>query len=1623
MNCYSVYEGKKFNSDVELDDFLIATQKFNKSDVVYDTSTNSQAVTAATAENFVKQYKKEKLEGRFKKSTNKSIDGGDKIQVTDSNAKGVTDFLSGLMDANGKYLFPEFRPDDYWGEQFKKWKSGVFTLDEIEYIFDGGKPENLSQQSCEYWRKQYEEKWEAQAKIGTSIHSVLQFYFNKIKTNRNLTSQQVHENIKKYFQKDIQNGYITDEKIIKAIDYAKALDAQLQVEFPEAIYYPEFVIKGEANSIDGSPDTTTLIGMIDLLVVDKAGAVHIIDYKTSPLNYEIRGSKQDPNPLHGYSSAKINAFKYQLATYKRILTTMGFNTSPSRLYVAPIQLENFRKNENGLWDYSSFKEFPGFIDQLLQNPNEATHVLDRLQDIFYLGDSTNITADDLMKDLNEFMQEVFPKISIEDNTKTMEECHALIVSKGADKPADNGKYYWKPKMDSNVEISADSLEKLTAAVYSYYKKLPEKRHTRFDYIVNAWNEATKDQQHIDMNASFGSNTDKVKEDTKPDYVDNILRRYLNPNWELMQNDAAFDQLKELGILRFKNNTTQQIDCVMVTSNLPAFKRQIVKGRSLLTGRYETDIIGKNRDELVLDSTYGNIDLIKMMFVVNKLPDMFKNSNGENTGILGRMLVINPDFGEGLTADNAQILNNFNFLMRNAGEKFRKSNYFSTQNKGHRIKVATNLDMCKNRIAEVLAYNDSQGRIDNIWRRVNTPISELDNIGMNPELIRIELLKIKEQFEKETTFTGLKNTVRSGIEVSNSDPHIETYNYLLKAISECDGFFFKQQLQDHSKWFEGSLSQMLSKGWTGTYVDNPGTTASEVLNDSTRLVTRAYQNIREDMGRTKDVLRKLVQDFKDEVNFGYFKERLGGNMASIYKNMYEERNGDLFFVNPDTAVGLGKAGRDLLRYSLEQINRNRYKKETESEEDFAKRMELWKTQYPDKYYKVPILRGSTQSMLSTRSLLDVIKYKLSRFTPENLKRDFVDLVEGIVDPNEQSRRQKSEDLWNMCNIFEISDSDNSTNRKELIKYYSGIDSKGASEEVRLKAGISNIERNLETLVFKHTFAYSQAKHINYIMPNLKAIMSWLKMSEVIVNTPKGFAKDIQYLQDYIKNKVLGRSLNPENYRVAEIAANKLMSVASKMALGFNPVQLYQNIEHLFKSISLVIRKPDGTDAFTLKNMTESIMYTYQDLARFGNGKSKSELLNELYAFNDMDTKVYVDRIQSDITGFWHFWTNLCFRMSSRPDFYNRMSIFGAQMRNDGCWEAHTVENGVLKYKWKQDKRFNQFAAGNTKHPEYNKQKAMYYTLAKQLVEEGAYNADGTKFKISSDPLNPTDLPKAYSSDQIEGYKSLSNTLYGYYTTENKSLMQSLGLGALWFQMYTYISGKKNQYLSPSRISQLKYMEQYKDENGQLYYVKLDENGMPTSEITTEETPLPYMVWKGRFTEGVLLTLSRALKLAVIDSKGDISKGFKNVNEQMFGENVDENIKTAYRANLQQLVYDIAIFSVVGKLIAGSMNAAVADYAKNNKVDGFGEGLSQIFLKYNVDILEHATRDFNFLDSIFGRTLDWNPFAISILTKTVGNISEAFTGNESLVRQLLKSASATRQWKPIWDYYIPKPEKED
>ena len=128
--------------------------------------------------------------------------------------------------------------------------------------------------------------------------------------------------------------------------------------------------------------------------------------------------------------------------------------------------------------------------------------------------------------------------------------------------------------------------------------------------------------------------------------------------------------------------------------------------------------------------------------------------------------------------------------------------------------------------------------------------------------------------------------------------------------------------------------------------------------------------------------------------------------------------------------------------------------------------------------------------------------------------------------------------------------------------------------------------------------------------------------------------------------------------------------------------------------------------------KALKLVYGDFIHYSDKPTLCQLLNELYGINDMDMNTYIDRISSARKGFWNF-ENLLFKFASRPDFYNRMTIFTSQMMGDGCLKAHSVDSeGRLVYNWKLDDRFKAFANNDRSNmDEYNKAKSLYYTVAR------------------------------------------------------------------------------------------------------------------------------------------------------------------------------------------------------------------------------------------------------------------------------------------------------------------------
>lgn len=1571
MACVYTYKGFTFNSELELDNFLLEKEKYydKYKDLVFS-STNQQMEVANQLDEVRKKaeednhlydlYRQAKRERRLTYGEDGDIDYDMPPYI------GVNRFLASIETER---LFPEFRKESYWNNRFEAWTNGEYSETELEvfgYTVETA-PKITNKDIQKDMRKKIEFKWENQAKIGTAIHNVMQLYFTKDGDQYVYEKPDASQWIKDHLEAE-NIPYLTDAAIIQSIEHAKNLHNDLKSRFgDELMFFPEFMVSGEATHPDNGANQT-LIGIIDLLVVDKKGKVHILDYKTSIKNYS------------DFDSSKKAAYKYQMATYQRILQKHGINTFGGKLMVAPIKISNFRLNGDS-YIYDGIETADATIEL---NNSITVDNWNRIENFMPVPFNITVTSEELHTEVSRIMAEWFPDYASIREVKR-EDIIEMLKRYDLLKPNDSGEYIYKPYNTKDDPIIATSESVFIDKVLEYRQNLiPRRLRTTQDIKSQLQEAIEKGVDNVDwVKQKLGRNGESVS------WLQDNLSKYCNEYWEIADNNT----LEAYGVLMLKNKYTHQVDFVRVSTDMLHYnyrkkfdKKDPKRNRLGLTGNFEADVVEQSKsDSLMLEAVNGNIELMETLVAINQLEGL------EGDVVVGEVKIINPYDSQSMLVSNEELQYCWNSLNRHSSVSNDK---IGTGD----IKFANKFRLVTNQFRDIMnkaaeaEYKDGY----QVYRQLETSRDMLQRAIDGSVQDKIDQLqKLLQTLQKDHRINQVLQKTYTDSK-SLSDDTISLYNAILTTIAQLKGINFRQQIKDHSQWLEKAM--ILKHGWSGTYLDNPGNLDSETLNLVTKLVTEAYQNTRDDMQRRKAVIQEKVNKFKKAKGATAAALNIGMNQVDLYKNLFEEvkteEGTDLMFKNLRSVSDL--AEHEFLEFVLDEINRNRFPLKADSE------LEAMKNSYDTEYYRVPLAKGGTDSQVSSRGLLTMFRDRLKSWNPKVAFQRARDKVEGIYNSDEDLKEQQSaEVLYQMSNMFD--ESEISTERR--LRKISNL-------------GIHYFERNLETLLLKHDFAYIQKKNVDKVFPLIKAATIHLGEQGAAQNTK--FNNDLKYVSEYIRNKIKNQSIINPDFKGAIQIANNLKRAASMFTLAFSPVQaLYQPLQGLWQDISLMIRKPDGKDSFTFKHFKKAFSMVAQDFTHFSDKPTLCSLINELYAINDMDMNTYAERLSKGKKGIWNM-ENLAFKFASRPDYYNRMSIFLSQMMGDGCLDAHKLENGKLKYDWKLDKRFEAFANGRTSDPKYNEQKSLYYAIAQQFVNEHAtYEEDGNIVEFTIDMNNPKPLPRAYTNKQAEGMKSLADDIYGYYSHEKKSLVMSCSLGSMWLQFKTFWSGKKNQYLQSGSVRMRGKWEQKtekdKDGNEIKYYYQVDSTGAIKYDepLTTTETIAPAMVWKGQWQEGILVTLGDIAYKTIQDPRHFI----EHFNEKW--NNSDENLKTCYRSNMKQFLYDTLMFFIFGSIIGGLLGDWLEEMKEENKDNtDLMEGMKLAAANIAVSSVKNSFLDLNFIDSIGSPIGSWTPFALEWAGRQFNNVAKVATGDEDIWDGALKIASANKQIKPIFDAIKPE-----
>ena len=623
------------------------------------------------------------------------------------------------------------------------------------------------------------------------------------------------------------------------------------------------------------------------------------------------------------------------------------------------------------------------------------------------------------------------------------------------------------------------------------------------------------------------------------------------------------------------------------------------------------------------------------------------------------------------------------------------------------------------------------------------------------------------------------------------------------------------------------------------------------------------------------------------------------------------------------------------------------------------------------------------------------------------------------------------------------------RYRIFDVFSTSDDPDRRRILLKEKSISSYDQDIGNIMYEYVVAKLRKKHLDKYLPVLQAYRATTIWEANSNNIPQ--TENLKYISDFINSKILNVSLVPDKYKALAKGLSTLRNITTVSTLGFSTKSFFfQRMEGAFKDVSRSLIRPEGVSQFGWKEVAQAIKIVEGSTKDFGKMVFLCELLNEAYSLNDQDSNNTAKRLKqgalpSDFMGQMLWFTSI-------PDYYNRLTMFVAQMIKDGCFDAHRVEGSKLIYDWKLDKRFEVFANAKgvvptdpEKRKQFFFQKALYIKKMQELKDANYMVKDknGVERPLKFNPLSnePGDaLPQAYTFNEANNLKSFSDRLYGYYNHEDQSLWKSRLLGASHMQFRAWWSSLRDRwFLKPGVYDRTNgHYEQgtipvekldaqgnpLLDDNGNhifedkpafvRYFV--DENGEPTGyELTDENTEVPYIVWKGSYLEGMARTFIGGIT-SIFNGDGDTPLSQKCIKfvKGDWDPNANADVKRVRLTNMQLLAHDLLLWAIIGLGLGGLLASLLKKQrqADKNKKLSFGEMTIRNIENIMVSSLIASTQDLGALSDLWGPLADWTPPSFSVVGTMAKDGWKVVTGEETFGRAVLSNISIARQTREYW-----------
>ena len=1309
-----------------------------------------------------------------------------------------------------------------------------------------------------------------------------------------------------------------------------------------------------------------IMGHIDYLCVKPNGTIEIFNLKTSTENYL------------NWGTVKTEKFKYQLALLKRILEYNGIDARNIRVNLIPVRIK-YNEDFNEVTDISvsdaiTIDQQKDFLYTFQKYDNVAAQFIDSNASIEDLND-------DSMLKVTEQLNNIFPGRDvniryngIKESAKGWVRHNWKQIAKQSNKKGWDIKLPNEKKLihiddtrigDNNQElinIIKDREEELfdNTASEKGVNRIIQDVHQSFENQLPFFGSSTKGSsntllaaqlnKYFDYNGSLNENNKVV------DY-----------KWELVNNQEL---LNNSGILMFRHKITNQIDVITLTP-YDVSTKNTVKGRDHILGYHMGNL---NDYNFTMESNYGNIEAVRTLTLLNEiLPKLnFKPKLGQ-LKIVG---LSNLHKKKGAEFEFSHLLQQFDTIVEvtnSSNSALNMVNNFKNNN----VEVVDAADVFIQTWKEIISekenvsFQNIKDLNDFIEKKINndgTVIDGLESVETTEGKIEKLEIIIDKLHQMASEYSMSTNPQKLLEYCHNSNPRIvaiaKLYCSALRALSIYNGDLTITN-EEYSQMQE--------------YLVKPQSISNSNIRTVGYMFQKSINKIANQMVQRYSNIQPIIKQFYKDSGYSSLENSLIGDQVRVFKNLYElDESGEktMRFKNPYIYEGdstyLKDYERSFLKNILFELNKIRYEMKGLSWDyisvNDSKLIESI-NEDNNNYLDVPLERASTATRRTN------MKQGFKEFADRWMKRlkhpkeAFDEFTNDIL--NDEEKKLRDSDIANLQAYNPFQRSENTNRRSNYI----------------ISKGVNYFETNVENIMIDFLEKHLQSVEYNKMLTRTKGILLDIYLKGLADGDEKNMEHTVKTIEDYLSVNVFNTSIMEESSQKIEAFLEPIRKAVSKCYIAANPAgAMRDTIEGLLQNITKSIIK------FQTDINPKDVLFGYKEVISEGPGNlmtiSKLNQLNVKYRFSNLDVARISEGQKTGRGGILNA-ENWAYSTLRGPDYLNRMVLFSAKMHHDGCYDAYIIKDGKLKYDWRLDKRFKEYAANNTESPEYNKHRSLYLSLLREFNIE-----NGTKLVEGQD-----DLPDAYTLAQIESFKTFADNIYGSYNKSTRAKYENTAIGRNFAVFSTWMNGIVDVYAKKRQISkgESKWV-QMKDPSGELLYFDKYGNTKTIAEGGNPEVPvmedIPVMV------QGIWYTLVDAFKEYKYNGWGSFKSNIWN-NE-------------INRRNLKRLLSDLLVAGILGIMFKAFIDPEYKDHKTNaSGNDVATNAIIELLYKSSSNAFDGFRGPFAILDYIGNST---NPATYKLQSKVLNDTYQFIFGDKTIGQLTMGSQALPRSFKDTYEMWL-------